>query len=125
MREINTLSPEIEQFKLNNLTYNYIKVKEGEKIFFTKAIIFMCALKAGEYIHFLNEGKEWMFYSNDNPDGFKITKDAAGLLQINSYPLNRMILRSCQFQLKHTFYIKKTGIEHDKCEVFKMMPDRY
>lgn len=125
MQEINIHSPEIEKYKLNNITYNYIKIKEGEKIYFTKAIVMLCGLKAGEYIHFLNEDNEWFFYSNDNQDGFKIFNTASSMLQLNSFPLSRMILKSCGYHLKHTFYIKKTGIVHDKCPVFKMAHDRY
>lgn len=125
MQEININSPEIAPYRLNNVTYRYLKIKEGEKIFFTKAIVLLCGLKAGEFVHFLNEGNDWMFYSNDNRDGFKITADAAGNLQLNSYPLSRMILKSCGHQLKHTFYVKQTNIIHDKCQVFKMMPERY
>lgn len=120
IQEINRHSPDIQNLQLNNTTYKYIKVRENERIYFPNAVVLMCGLKVGNYIHFLNEGNEWMFYSNDNKDGFKIVITGDKLLQICSYPLSRMILKSCSYQFKHTFYVRQTKIIHDNCPVFKL-----
>jgi len=73
MIEINRNSKELVSSFQNIISHEYIIVKEGQKIVFPKALVIKCGLKLGEYIHFLNEDNEWMFYSSDNTDGFILT----------------------------------------------------
>ena len=122
MIEINRNSKELVSSFQNIISHEYIIVKEGQKIVFPKALVIKCGLKLGEYIHFLNEDNEWMFYSSDNTDGFILTNVNAlsSNMQICSYPLSRLILKSTGFYKEKIFYVERTNIMHDKCPVFKL-----
>lgn len=44
----------------------------NRRFLFTKAASSELGLEVGKYIHFINDGKEWMFFQNDDPDGFTV-----------------------------------------------------
>jgi hypothetical protein len=124
MTEINRNSKEVQQFSERAIEEGcFINVRDCEhNIYFNKGVVELCNLRAGEYIHFINEFSEWMFYSSDNEDGFKLSRNKS-ILRISSAPLIRMILKSTGFNKEKKFIVQKTNIVQDKCNVFKMNPN--
>ena len=111
-------------FSGKSIAQNHINVNCGDKnIYFTKSIVLMCGLKPGEYVHFLNDYTDWKFYSNDNPDGFKLNANKV-CLRITNIALARLILKTTGFNMKKNFYVKKTNIVIDNCPVFQLSPYR-
>jgi hypothetical protein len=123
MTEINRKSKELYQFSERAIDEGYfINIRDNEhNIYFNKGVVELCNLREDEYIHFINEGSEWMFYSSDNEDGFKLTRNKSSL-RITSAPLIRMILKSTGFHKEKKFLVEKTNIIKDKCDVFSMNP---
>ncbi len=126
MKSINRTSKEI---KLNDnfaAKGMYVSIEAGARIYFTAALSRVLNLSVGLYVHFLNEGSEWNFYVNDDPDGFKITPITSKKgFHVTSTGLCNMILKSMGFSIKHSKQLKveKTFITHDKCPVFKICGD--
>lgn len=124
MQEINRFSKEVILFSKRSIRFNHINVDEKDRnIYFTKPIVLLCGLKAGEYVHFLNDYTDWKFYSNDNTDGFRLSHNKQ-CLRITNIALSRLILKTTGFNKKKHFYVKKTNMEVDKCPVFKLTPYR-
>ncbi len=103
-----------------NIDNTYVSI-EDTRFYFTKASVRLCELQAGQYIHFLNDGSDWHFYTNDDPDGFLIAEGPRkrGVLVCN-VALVRMFRKSTGFNHRISFYIKKTFAVYDKCPVFKI-----
>lgn len=120
MKVINAKSKEIIDMSRFNLDNIYVSI-EDTRVYFTKASVNFCELKMDEYLHFLNDGAEWQFYSNDDPDGFKLTQAARqrGLFVFNR-ALVRMIRKSTGFNHTASFMIEKTNALHDKCPLFRI-----
>jgi hypothetical protein len=126
MTEINRKSKELYQFSERGIEEgNFINIRDNEhNIYFNKGVVEFCNLKEGEFIHFINDCSEWLFYSSDNEDGFKLSRNKSSL-RITSAPLIRMILKSTGFNKEKKFIVEKTNIIQDKSEVFKMNPNTF
>lgn len=123
MIEINRKSKEIINYTGHSLKNIYLTVKDDHSMYLPKAVVLFCDIVEGDYMHFLNDGKEWRFYFNDNEDGFPLRKgNSKGGLFLCSVPLARMILKSMGYTKSKTFRISKTGAWHDRCPVFELVP---
>lgn len=99
----------------------YVNV-EHKRFYFPMIAEKLCEFKLGEFVHFINDGSEWSFYINDDPDGFELTpisKTRPGAL-ICSIALVRLFRNSTGFLQVTGFEIEKTNNFHDKCRVFKI-----
>lgn len=120
MKVINRKSIEIVLNGGRATTRKYIVI-EKRRIYFTAAITRLCELKTGLYVHFLNEGSDWDFYVNDDPDGFKLTPVVSkGGFHINNTGLTTMILKSTGFNKAKRFAVVKTDLFQDRSPVFKL-----
>lgn len=126
MTEINLHSEEIkEQSRYGRLSDAFVRVRE-EGFMFSTAAEKICEIKENEYMHFLNDGSEWHFYTSDNKDGFLISVRSKGKggsyvgRSVCSHALVRLFRKSTGFTHAASFKIEKTNIIHDKCNVFKI-----
>jgi hypothetical protein len=122
MNVINKKSTEVIGLSGYNQRNTYITV-EDKRIFFTKAVMLMCDIQPGIFIHFLNDGSEWAFYCNDDPDGFRLTGlGSKSGLHLSSVGLVTMLRKSTGYNSKgfKKFYVEKTNAMHDRCPVFKI-----
>lgn len=122
MKLINRKTQEIIDNGGRSVRRQYLTV-EGHRIYFTAAASRVCELGVGLYVNFLNEGKDWQFFVNDDPDGFKLTvvRSKNGFHITNS-GLSKMILDSTGFKSPKRFLIEKNNTYQDKCPVFKITP---
>lgn len=121
MNKINLKSKEV---KLNNgrsLTRNYVSIEAGIRLYFTAAACRMCEITKGSRITFLNDGAEWRFYVDDDPDGFEATfPQKKGGAHVCNSGLVRMILSSWGFTKNKRASIKKTPQFHDSCPIYML-----
>jgi hypothetical protein len=108
MQVINKAHPSIKGHKG---TPCYVTVTE-RYISFTAAAASRFGLKPKEYMHFLNDGGQWLFYTNDDKDGFEMIKDYKEkniAVRIFSAALCNMIKKSVKPKEDVLrFYINKT-----------------
>ncbi len=105
-------------------TRAYISITE-KCIYFTAAISRLCNLEVGLFVQFDNDGDNWNFFVNDDPDGFKLTPvTAKGGFHINNSALNKMILSSMGFHKEKRFAVIKTGTQVDGRPVFNLSVEK-
>jgi hypothetical protein len=124
MEIINKKSLAIKNNTGRSMQRYWIVVYNGH-IYFTVAIVRDCSLKVGEFMHFMNEGKKWYFYTNDDKDGFAITPVVTkGGININNSALCRLIRRTMGYSETKTkkFKVVKTSLIQDKCPVYELVP---
>ena len=51
----------------------YFKIETDRNLYFSAGASREFGLNAWEFMHFINDGDRWLFYTNSEPDGFKIT----------------------------------------------------
>lgn len=120
MKLINRNSEEIIMAGGRSISRQYIIV-EKYRIYFTAAATRVCRLKEGMFVQFLNEGDQWNFFINDDPEGFKLSPvRAKKAFNINNTGLSAMILKSMNFKDKKRFSVERTEIIQDHCPVFKL-----
>lgn len=122
MKLINRKSEEVILNGSRSVRRQYITV-ESNRIYFTAAASRVCGLQAGLYINFLNEGKDWQFFVNGDPDGFKLTVvTAKNGFHVTSTGLCKMILDSTEFKSPKRFVITKSSGMQGKFPVFTLTP---
>ncbi len=120
MNIINRKSKEVIVSGNRAVSRSYISIENGQ-IYFTAAISRICELQVGLFIHFLNEGSDWRFYVNDNPDGFKLTPVISkNGFHITSAGLTNLILKSTGFNKQKRFSVIPTDNYQDKCRIFSL-----
>lgn len=91
-------------------------------LYFSAPACRLLELAENEYIHFLNENKEWSLYKDSNPDGFRLnkTKGIAGLYAFNR-GLVIMFRKSVGSKDISTSYtLIETNIQHEGRPVYKI-----
>lgn len=92
-------------------------------MYFTAQVVKDCGIRPGEFMHFLNEGDKWRFYTNDDSEGFLITPVVSkGGCHITHSVLCSRILKTTGFKNSKRFDVKETGQEQDKCKVYEIIP---
>jgi phage pi2 protein 07 len=120
MEIINKKSLVIKNGSLRSKQRQYITVTT-RGIYFTAAISRMCELKEGEFMHFMNEGDKWDFFTNDDSDGFAITPVTSKKgFNINSSALASLIRKSTGYIHNKMYEVLPTGRVYDKCPVFEI-----
>jgi hypothetical protein len=78
----------------------YVSIIEDKEMYFTSRAAVELDLKVDKYLHFMNDGQEWKFYQNDNPDGFPLTADSTAnsyAVKVSSRGLIQMFRKSTGF----------------------------
>lgn len=120
MEIINKKSVSIRNNNGRSLQRRYVVVDEN-KLYFTAALVREFELKDGEYMHFMNEGDKWQFFTNDDTDGFLITPvRQKGGVHVSNTALCKLILKSTGHRPPKNFGVISTQIVHDKCPVFSL-----
>jgi hypothetical protein len=91
-------------------------------VFFSAAIVRMCGIQKDQYVHFMNDGNQWDFYVNDDPDGFKFTfkRGHREELKITNTALCKMILKSFGHAAGKRFGVHNTNRFLDNNPVFRL-----
>lgn len=119
---VNKKSEELKEFSSYIAEKVFVRI-EDTRFAFSIGAQGVCNLKEGEYVHFLNDGSEWRFYTNDDADGFKLLREGKfskkGAI-ISDIALVRMFRKSTGFSHSANFEIKKTNIIYDRCDVWEI-----
>jgi hypothetical protein len=124
MNLINKKHPEIIEAKRKSECF--LSVME-DRIWISHCAVKRFGLEAGKYLHFLNDGSDWSFFQNDDPDGFLLQlngKPTSQALVISSRPLIKLILKSTKSKAGTRFYLLKTEIESLGCPVVEIVTNK-
>lgn len=122
MEIINKKSVSIRNNSGRSLQRRYVCV-DNVKLYFTAALVREFDIKVGEYMHFMNEGDRWQFFTNDDEDGFLITPvRAKGGVHVSNSALCRLIQKSTGYTTNKNYEVLKTGSSHDGCQVYELKP---
>lgn len=95
------------------------------RVYFTKTFCTANGLKDGQRMHFINEGPEWRFFVNDDPDGFPLVADSkGGALQIFSAPLVLLFRKSLGNVPLATYEIVQTKLEQGGKPVYMILTNK-
>ncbi len=123
---INRATPAIRELQKNYKREVYVSFTDGERFYFTGAACDLCELTPGKYMHFINEGKDFSFYTNNDKDGFPLIADGKkrGCLISNS-ALGKYFTKAIQkYERLMKFYINKTSQEKNGCMVFEIFTEK-
>ena len=121
MEIINKKSVSIKNNNARSLQRRHIVIDEV-KLYFTAALVREFDLKVGEYMHFMNEGDKWQFFTNDDTDGFALTPvRLKGGINVNNTALCRLILKSTGYNPPKKYSVIKTNIMNDRCPVYEIV----
>jgi hypothetical protein len=104
----------------------YMSVSE-KMIWISSEAVRRFGLTAGKHLNFLNDGREWSFFQNDDPDGFFLQhngKQSSKALVITCRPLTKMILNSTGFKSGTWFYLLGSKIEKDGNRVVQIITNK-
>jgi hypothetical protein len=124
MNLINRKHPEILEIKQRSDCFLSIT---DLRLWFSSTAATRFNLEPGKYLHFLNDGKSWSFFQNDDPDGFFIQKNGRATSQavvVTCKPLIRMMLKSTGYKSGTRFYILKSNATHDGHPVMEIVTNK-
>lgn len=92
---------------------------------FTASAVRQLGIKDGQYVHFLNDGREWSFIVNEDPDGFKLQKegreDRQGLRLFNAALCN-LFKKTLQLgEDGGRYYLHQTERIFKDCKVIEIL----
>lgn len=123
MKIIKKKSPEVEALrgsitlphKIEAITIN------RQEVYFSKAFVVLQDVKAGQFINFMNDEKDWRFYISDDKDGFllkPLNRSRRGLF-IQDGALVQLLRRSLELPTgKFKYAIQKTLTKVDGHPVY-------
>jgi hypothetical protein len=95
---------------------SFIKFHNDKEIIFSQTAIRELGLAAGMYVHFVNEDSDWLFYVNDDPDGFEIKKargNSSGRLSIYNMSLIILFCNRTRSELPCAYPLRETRKKHE------------
>lgn len=108
---------------------SFIKFHTDKEIFFTGMAAKKYGLKSGLYVHFVNDDDQWLFYVDDNPDGFELSPKAVGnryeksrikTMAIYNQALIRLFLKRTRCSLPCKFPLKVTESRYNGKQLLKI-----
>lgn len=111
---------------INNYTHMPISITiNGRMVSFPTASVKEFGLKAGQYVHFLNDGRQWSFIVNDDRDGFPLQRekrqDRDGLRIFNAALCN-LFKKSLQLDDEGgKYYLQLTNRVFKDCKVIEIL----
>lgn len=124
MKLINKKHPAIIELKRKSECYMSVSDRQ---IWISHEAANRFGLVPGKYLHFLNDGREWSFLQNDDPDGFFLQhngKPSSDALMITSRPLSNMILKTTGFPSGTWLYLLESGVEYQGCKVVQIVTNK-
>lgn len=100
---------------------SYIKFNNKKAIYFSSGASREFGLLAGLNINFINDEDEWLFYLDNNEDGFELIEreDKNAVILCNA-PLIELFLKRTRCGIPCKFPLRKTNIELDGHKVIKI-----
>jgi hypothetical protein len=124
MNVINKKHPAIIEAKRKSECYMSVSERQ---IWISHEAAHRFGLSAGKYLHFLNDGREWSFFQNEDPDGFFLQhngKPSSDALMITSRPLIRMFLKSTGFKSGTWLYLLVSDAECSGSKVVQIITNK-
>jgi hypothetical protein len=88
----------------------FIKFHNDREIYFSIRACKLLGLTPELTVHFINDGDEWLFYVDDDPDGFKLTSQPKkNTLSIFNQALTTLFLKRTRCSLPCKFPLKVTN----------------
>jgi hypothetical protein len=101
--------------------FAFISVKE-KGLHFTKQTALLCGMKAGKFVHFINDSNYWAFYVNEDPDGFTISADHTnGGYVLYSRQLARLFRSTVGGNNNNRYFVDKTKALHNDHTVYEIL----
>ncbi|MFL5810050.1 MAG: hypothetical protein ACJ749_11055 [Flavisolibacter sp.] len=104
--------------------YVFVSIRNGNDFYFSSAAARQFGLKAGKFLHFLNEGKQWFFYQNDDSNGFMLNKDSkesSNALRVVNKPLVEMFRKTVVNGGYVKFFLIKASMKHKDQELVEII----
>jgi hypothetical protein len=90
--------------------YQFMSLKGDRRMYFTAAAVLEFRLEAGKYLHFDEQEGFWLFWQNNDPDGFRLHGAGDGALDISNNALVRLFRKKTRYtEGNHRFAIEKAG----------------
>lgn len=124
MKLINKKHPAILDSKKRSDCYMSVSEK---MIWISSEAVTRFGLTAGKHLHFLNDGREWSFFQNDDPDGFFLQqngKQSSKALVITCRPLTKMILKTTGYKSGTWFYLLGSQIQQQGNQVVQIVTNK-
>lgn len=99
-----------------------LSVKRGT-VYFSRSFCVANKIKAGQFMHFINDDSDWKFFVNNDKDGFPLINDTKknGALVIFNSALTHLIRRSTKKIGAVSFPIEGTVLEQGGKKIFMIM----
>lgn len=123
MTLINRTHPEIINSHNGARRPVFVSISE-KRMVFTKAASIAYSLAAGMFMHFINEGTEWFFILNDNPDGFRLLNSTRGGVMIIDHGLMKMFRRSTKFTVPVRLFFAPADRKYDTMTMFEIFTNK-
>lgn len=122
MKILKKNSPEVEAMRSRQKkVLETITIYDNRRIFFSKAFVLNNGIKAGQYVHFINDKDDWRFYICDEKDGWLLVKQKRDKwnVQIQDSGIVRLMQKSLELvNSKFTFPVVKTFTTQNEHPVF-------
>jgi hypothetical protein len=125
MELINLKSSKIKNYSSVSATMSI----NGNVVSLSSAVVKEFGLKAGQFVHFMNDGREWSFIANDDPDGFRLQKENRthrNGLKIFNAALCNLFKRSLQIKEEDMakYYLTITDRIYKDCRVIEVLTSK-
>lgn len=99
---------------------------EDRRIVLSQSTCLANRFRAGQFLHFMNDGPLWYFFVNDDPDGFKLVKveRSKGSLEFFSGAAVHLIRQVTKSLMSMCYPVEETKMEKGERPVFKIRLDK-
>lgn len=125
MRLINARSVEVMALIHGKRKQDTVSVAKSY-LYFSKSFALTYGMKAGQHLHFINDGPGWKFFFNSDPDGFLLVKDkrGSGALRVFHTGIIHLINRTTGHLGSCIYPIEATVLEQKGCKVFMILTNK-
>ena len=125
MQVINKKSHLITAFKGKQNKEFRIRI-ETSRMALSQSICIANRFRAGQFLHFMNDGALWYFFVDDDPNGFKLVKveRSRGSLELFSSAAVHLIRQATKSSATMCYPIEETKMEMSEHRVFKIRLDK-
>lgn len=112
-----------EIFKNRNNGKRFIKFQSDKTIYISSKAVIDFELRAGLFLNFINDNDVWMFYADENKDGFQLFDRFDGLgknMYIFSNPLISLFMKRTRCSLPCSFLLTKLDSKVNDCPLIKI-----
>lgn len=99
----------------------YMKV-DTRNLYFSAGCNFELGIISGLFMHFVNDGDRWLFYLNDDQDGFAISaKKGKSSCSVNNASLCALFLKRTKCSLGNKFPIVISEQKIKDCPLYEIL----